>query len=151
MSIREQIRQALSLSASDARQLHARHVNPTFIEALELFGFGRDFVKAEGLSLWDHEGHEVLDFLAGYGAVSLGHNHPDVRAAIEEVLQARAPHFLLVSPQRLAAALAIFAPSAPAAPRPSRAPSSWPVRRRAGRASSPRTAATTGRPSVLSP
>ena len=106
MGIREQVRQALSLSASDARRQHAEHLNPTFIEALDLFGFGRDFVKAEGLSLWDHEGHEVLDFLAGYGAVSLGHNHPDVRAAIEEVLQARAPHFLLVSPQRLAAALA---------------------------------------------
>src|SRR5919204_1864479 len=106
MDVREQIRQALSLTASDARQLHARHVNPTFIEALELLGFGRDFVRAEGLSLWDHEGREVLDFLAGYGALALGHNHPDVRAAIEEVLQARAPHFLLVSPQPLAAALA---------------------------------------------
>src|ERR671934_2983602 len=106
MGIREQIRQALSLSAREARQLHADHVNPTFIEALELLGFGRDFVRAEGLSLWDHEGREVLDFLAGYGAVSLGHNHPDVRAAIEEVLQARAPNFLLVSPQPLAAALA---------------------------------------------
>ena len=82
MSIREQIRQALSRPASDTRQLHADHLNPTFIEALHLLGFGRDFVRAEGLSLWDQEGHEVLDFLAGYGAVSLGHNHPDVRAAI---------------------------------------------------------------------
>lgn len=106
MSIREQIRQALSRPASDTRQLHADHLNPTFIEALDLLGFGRDFVRAEGLSLWDQEGHEVLDFLAGYGAVSLGHNHPDVRAAIEEVLQARSPHFLLVSPQPLAAELA---------------------------------------------
>jgi putrescine aminotransferase len=106
MSIREQIRQALSRPASDTRQLHADHLNPTFIEALHLLGFGRDFVRAEGLSLWDQEGHEVLDFLAGYGAVSLGHNHPDVRAAIEEVLQARSPHFLLVSPQPLAAELA---------------------------------------------
>src|SRR5438132_7211939 len=106
MDVRQQIRQVLSLALSDARQLHARHVNPTFIEALDLLGFGRDFVRAEGLSLWDEEGREVLDFLAGYGAVSLGHNHPEVRAAIEEVLQARPPHFLLVAPQRLAAELA---------------------------------------------
>lgn len=106
MSVRDQIRQALSLPGAEARRLHAQHVNPTFVQALGLLGFGRDFVRAEGLSLWDHDGHEVLDFLSAYGAVSLGHNHPDVRAAIEEVLQARAPHFLLVSPQPLAAALA---------------------------------------------
>ena len=106
MDIREQIRKALALAPRPARQLHAAHLNPTFIQALELLGFGRDFVRAEGLSLWDHEGREVLDFLSSYGAASLGHNHPDVRAAIEEVLLAKPPGFLLVSPQPLAAELA---------------------------------------------
>lgn len=106
MDVREEIRRALSLPPGDARRLHAEHLNPTFIDALDVLGVGRDFARADGLSLWDHEGREVLDFLAGYGAVSLGHNHPDVRAAIDEVLGARAPHFLLVSPQPLAAALA---------------------------------------------
>ena len=106
MGIREQIRQALEADAASVCNLHAQHLNPTFIEALGLFGFRRHYVRAEGLSLWDDAGHEVLDFLAGYGAISLGHNHPDVRAAVEEVLQARPPQFLLVAAQPLAAELA---------------------------------------------
>jgi putrescine aminotransferase len=105
MTIGEKIAQTLSLSGAAARTLHANHANPKFVEALELFGFTRHFVRAEGLSLWDEDGRETLDFLACYGAVSLGHNHPDVRAAIEAVLQARPPHFLLTAPQPLAAEL----------------------------------------------
>jgi putrescine aminotransferase len=104
--IREQIREALQAGAASVSELHARHLNPTFIEALGLFGFRRHYVRAEGLSLWDDQGREVLDFLAGYGAISLGHNHPDVRGAIEEVLQACPPQFLLVAPPPLAAELA---------------------------------------------
>ena len=106
MTVAEQIRQILALEPAEVRRLHADHVNPTFVEALGLFGCGRDFVRAEGWRLWDDQGREYLDFLAGYGAVSLGHNHPDVRAAVEEVLSAPVPHFLLVSPQPLAAELA---------------------------------------------
>jgi putrescine aminotransferase len=104
--IREQIREALEAGAASVSDLHARHLNPTFIEALGLFGFRRHYVRAEGLSLWDDQGKEVLDFLAGYGAISLGHNHPDVRGAIEEVLRACPPQFHLVAPQPLAAELA---------------------------------------------
>jgi putrescine aminotransferase len=102
----ELIRQILAFQPAEVRRLHAAHVNSTFIEVLSLFGCGRDFVRAEGWRVWDDQGREYLDFLAGYGAVSIGHNHPDVRAAVEEVLRATVPHFLLVSPQPLAAELA---------------------------------------------
>ncbi len=104
--IREQIRAALQAGAASVKSLHAQHLSPTFIEALGLFGFGRHYQRAEGLSLFDDQGREVLDFLGGYGAVSLGHNHPDVRAAIEEVLLSQPPQFLLFAPQPLAAELA---------------------------------------------
>lgn len=86
--------------------MHADHINPTLIEALGLLGYGRDFVRAEGVALHDAEGRSYLDFLAGYGSLLLGHNHPDVRAALEEVLRAGAPNFLQISPQPLAGALA---------------------------------------------
>src|SRR5678815_1305229 len=69
-------------------------------------GYGRDFVRGEGIRLWDAEGREYRDFLSGYGTLPLGHNHPEVRAAVEEVLRAGAPQFLQVSPQPLAGALA---------------------------------------------
>jgi putrescine aminotransferase len=100
------IRGLLAAEPDATRRLHAEHINPTFVEALDLLGFGRDFVRAEGLRLVDAEGVEVVDFLSGYGAGALGHNHPDVRAAVEEALAAPVPHFLLVSPQPLASALA---------------------------------------------
>src|SRR5262245_5818814 len=90
----------------DARRLHAAHINPLALHALDLVGCGRDFVRADGLEVWDAQGRLYLDFLAGYGATPLGHNHPEVRAAIEEVLRRSIPHFFLVGPQPLAAALA---------------------------------------------
>ena len=49
--------------------------------------FGRkpvEFVRGEGMRLYDDEGSEYLDFLSGIGVVSLGHCHPAVVGAIEK-------------------------------------------------------------------
>jgi acetylornithine/N-succinyldiaminopimelate aminotransferase len=42
------------------------------------------FVRGEGARLWDEEGNEYLDFLAGISVSSVGHCHPGVVAAIRE-------------------------------------------------------------------
>jgi len=42
------------------------------------------FVRGEGMRLYDDEGREYLDFIAGIGAVSLGHSHPAVTGALCE-------------------------------------------------------------------
>src|SRR4051812_1341047 len=105
-SAAERIRELLATPPAEVRRLHAEHVNPTLVEALGILGYGRDFVRAEGVRLWDAEGHEHLDFLAGYGSLLLGHNHPEVRDALAEVLRAGAPNFLQIAPQPLAGALA---------------------------------------------
>lgn len=42
------------------------------------------FVRGEGAVLFDDAGGEYLDFLAGVGAVSMGHCHPAVSAALTE-------------------------------------------------------------------
>ncbi|HUT54196.1 MAG TPA: acetylornithine transaminase [bacterium] len=40
------------------------------------------FVRGEGAKLWDEDGKEYTDFLAGIAVVNLGHAHPAVAAAI---------------------------------------------------------------------
>jgi predicted acetylornithine/succinylornithine family transaminase len=43
-----------------------------------------EFVRGEGALLWDAEGREYLDFLAGISVCSVGHCHPAVVAAVRE-------------------------------------------------------------------
>jgi acetylornithine/N-succinyldiaminopimelate aminotransferase len=43
-----------------------------------------EFVRGEGSRLWDADGNEYLDFLAGISVSSVGHCHPAVVAAIRE-------------------------------------------------------------------
>lgn len=40
------------------------------------------FVKGEGAKLWDADGNEYLDFLAGIAVCAVGHNHPRLTRAI---------------------------------------------------------------------
>jgi predicted acetylornithine/succinylornithine family transaminase len=46
--------------------------------------FPVEFVRGEGARLWDADGAEYLDFLAGISVSSVGHCHPAVVAAIRE-------------------------------------------------------------------
>ena len=41
-------------------------------------------VRGEGCQLWDEDGNEYLDFLAGIAVVSLGHANPEIADAIAE-------------------------------------------------------------------
>ena len=43
-----------------------------------------EFARGEGARLWDTDGVEYLDFLAGISVSSVGHCHPAVVAAIRE-------------------------------------------------------------------
>ena len=42
------------------------------------------FVKGSGARLWDSEGNEYLDFLAGISVLNVGHCHPRVVAAVRD-------------------------------------------------------------------
>ncbi|MCC8978546.1 diaminobutyrate--2-oxoglutarate transaminase [Bradyrhizobium acaciae] len=46
------------------------------------------FVKANGSLVWDAEGTEFIDFLAGCGALNYGHNHPKIKSALLDYLHA---------------------------------------------------------------
>ena len=44
--------------------------------------FPRVFNKAQGEYLYDMEGNQYLDFLAGAGTLNYGHNHPIFKKAL---------------------------------------------------------------------
>jgi predicted acetylornithine/succinylornithine family transaminase len=43
-----------------------------------------EFVRGDGLKLWDAEGNEYLDFLAGISVVQIGHCHPALVGAVTD-------------------------------------------------------------------
>src|SRR3990170_4303152 len=58
------------------------------LEAKHFFPVGKrqpvTLVKGDGTRVWDEDGREYLDFVAGIAAVSLGHCHPEVVKAVQE-------------------------------------------------------------------
>jgi glutamate-1-semialdehyde 2,1-aminomutase len=46
--------------------------------------FGVAVTRAAGSRKWDADGHELICYVMGHGALLLGHNHPDVVAAVRE-------------------------------------------------------------------
>ncbi|MEQ1800257.1 MAG: aminotransferase class III-fold pyridoxal phosphate-dependent enzyme, partial [Lacibacter sp.] len=60
------------------RELFLKHVAQTSPEPLAL-----EIVKAEGCRLWDAEGKEYLDLIAGISVCNVGHRHPEVVKAIK--------------------------------------------------------------------
>jgi putrescine aminotransferase len=85
---------------------YARHVNPGFIKLLGVFGYGRLFERAQDVWVWDHQDRKYLDFLAGYGCVNLGHNHPRLIARLKALLDEDVLAFCHVGPAPRAAELA---------------------------------------------
>lgn len=85
---------------------HARYIDPSFTRVLDLLGYGRFFVRAAGTKVWDAEGREYTDFLAGCGSIPLGYNHPELVAAAEASLRASVPSFMQLAPQPGAGLLA---------------------------------------------
>jgi len=66
---------------------YKQHINPVLAELEDLAGISRRFVRAEGCNLWDEAGNCYLDFIAGHGSQSLGHNPRDIINAIIESSQ----------------------------------------------------------------
>jgi acetylornithine/N-succinyldiaminopimelate aminotransferase len=66
------------VTATDLRGLEARWLMPTYKRPAV------EFVRGEGARLWDSDGNQYLDFLAGISVCSAGHCHPAVVDAIRE-------------------------------------------------------------------
>jgi acetylornithine/N-succinyldiaminopimelate aminotransferase len=68
----------LALSLTDLQAIERDWVMPTYARQPV------EFVRGEGCRLWDAEGNEYLDFLAGISVVQIGHCHPALVEAIRE-------------------------------------------------------------------
>ena len=56
---------------------HKKYVMPTYAPGLAL-------LRGRGARVWDADGREYIDFLAGIAVLNVGHCHPKVVAAIQE-------------------------------------------------------------------
>lgn len=68
--------------------LHREHLNPQLTRMLHAIGFDRVYTRAEGAYLYDEDGRDYLDMLAGFGVFALGRHHPVVRQALHDVIDA---------------------------------------------------------------
>ena len=66
------------MNLSELQELEREHVIGTYIRNPV------QFVRGEGVKLWDVDGHEYLDFLAGISVLNVGHCHPRVIEAVTE-------------------------------------------------------------------
>ena len=71
--------------------LYRQHVNPQWVRLLELLQMNLRYVRCSGTRLYADDGREVLDFLSGYCVHNIGHNHPQVIAALEAELRQEGP------------------------------------------------------------
>lgn len=95
---------AMNMARDEIISNHKKYGNSGFTNILCMLGIDKKFVRAEGSYVWDDRGNKYLDFLSGFGSLSLGHNHPGVVKAIQKV--ETLPNILPVSAGIMSGALA---------------------------------------------
>jgi len=65
------------MNTKEIKELFDKYVIPTYTPGVAL-------VRGEGARVWDADGKEYLDFLAGISVLNVGHCHPKVVAAVRE-------------------------------------------------------------------
>jgi len=83
------VAQILEARTGEELALNDSYLNPQLGRILRTLGFDKVWSGGEGAHLIDADGERYLDLFGGYGVFAVGRNHPDVLAAIEQVLQAR--------------------------------------------------------------
>jgi len=79
---------------------------PKLADLLDSLGLDRTYVRAEGVMLTDSDGREVIDFVGGFGAALIGHNHPAMRAELHRLVDACEPVHVQASRRAAAGELA---------------------------------------------
>jgi ornithine--oxo-acid transaminase len=70
---------------------YQNHINPQWVRLLNLLQMNVRYTRCLGTELHTADGRCILDFLSGYCVHNVGHNHPEVIAALSDELAACGP------------------------------------------------------------
>jgi ornithine--oxo-acid transaminase len=96
----------LAARRGEGYELSARLLNPQLARTLHTIGFDKVYERAEGAYLYDRDGNRYADFLGGFGVFAMGRNHPVVRKALQDVLDAEVADLVQFDAPLLAGLLA---------------------------------------------
>lgn len=104
-----------AMERAEVLRAYGEHINPVLREFFEFNHIERVFVQGDGCWLTEHDGRRYLDFVAGYGCLNTGHNHPRVNEALRRHLDQQRPSFVQyvsvpAQTSELAARLAALSP-----------------------------------------
>jgi glutamate-1-semialdehyde 2,1-aminomutase len=91
MSLADRFAAAFPRSRQLAEQARAIFPNGVTHDLRHLEPFPIYVERAQGGRKWDIDGHELIDYWSGHGALLLGHSHPAVVAAVQRQME-RATH-----------------------------------------------------------
>src|ERR1700722_2394282 len=74
--------------------LHRAHLNHQLPRMLHAIGFDKVYTRGEGCYLYDADGNEYLDLLAGFGVFALGRAHPAIKLALHDAIDADLPNLV---------------------------------------------------------
>jgi ornithine--oxo-acid transaminase len=78
----------LAERAGQGYELQDKYLKPHLSRMLHVIGFDKVYVRGEGGYIWDAEGNRYADFLTGFGVFGMGRNHPVIRKALHDLLDA---------------------------------------------------------------
>jgi ornithine--oxo-acid transaminase len=78
----------LAERGGEGYELYSKYLNPQTPKVLHAIGFDKVYVHGEGAYLYDKEGNQYTDWLAGFGVFMAGRNHPVIRKALHDALDA---------------------------------------------------------------
>jgi acetylornithine/succinyldiaminopimelate/putrescine aminotransferase/predicted amino acid dehydrogenase len=79
---------------SEVLRLFGEHINPYYLDFYKLNSIDHVFVGGNGCELIDNNGRRFLDFVAGYGCLNMGHNHPRIVSEVKNYLDKGFPTFV---------------------------------------------------------
>jgi ornithine--oxo-acid transaminase len=82
------LRGLLAERGREGYELYGKYLNPQTPKVLHAIGFDKVYTRAEGAYMYDADGTRYTDFLAGFGVFAAGRNHPVIRKALHDVLDA---------------------------------------------------------------
>ena len=102
----EKITEIFDEREADRYSLHSKYLNEQMVRVLRTIGYNVGFRSGSGQYLYDRAGTKYLDLLSGFGVFAMGRNHPAIRDALKNVLDADLPNLVQMDVSVLAGVLA---------------------------------------------